>query len=81
MDIHNTHRSDRTRNNQLQRERRKRFTRIDYIDVSPEASKVINSLRDGNFKGTVSEILNQIVVEWAEQNGSTKEDFLSSKNG
>jgi hypothetical protein len=61
-----THRSDRTRINQLQRERRKRFTRIDYIDVSPEARKVIDSLRDHSTKGTVSAILNRIVVEWAE---------------
>ena len=68
MDIHTTHRSDRTRINQLQRERRKRFTRIDYIDVSPEARKVIDSLRDHSIKGTVSAILNRIVVEWAESN-------------
>ena len=68
MDIHNIHRPDRTRINQLQRERRKRFTRIDYIDVSPEARKVIDSLRDHSTKGTVSAILNRIVVEWAESN-------------
>jgi hypothetical protein len=68
MDIYTTHRSDRTRINQLQRERRKRFTRIDYIDVSPEARKVIDSLRDHSTKGTVSAILNRIVVEWAESN-------------
>ena len=59
---------NRTRINQLQRERRKRFTRIDYIYVSPEASEIINSLRDGGIKGTVSAILNRIVVEWAESN-------------
>ena len=68
MGIYTTHRSDRTRINQLQRERRKRFTRIDYIDVSPEARKVIDSLRDHSIKGTVSAILNRIVVEWAESN-------------
>ena len=60
------HQTDRTRINALQRERRKRFTRIDYIDVSPEACAIIDSLRDGSVKGTVSAILNRIVVEWAE---------------
>ena len=59
------HGPDRSRINQLQRERRKRFTRIDYIDVSPEASEIIDSLRDHSLKGTVSAILNRIVVEWA----------------
>jgi hypothetical protein len=73
MDSYTTHRSDRTRINQLQRERRKRFTRIDYIDVSPEASAIINSLRDHSFKGTVSAILNRIVVEWAEANTGIKQ--------
>jgi hypothetical protein len=68
MDINTAHQPDRTRINQLQRERRKRFTRIDYIDVSPEASEIIDSLRDRSFKGTVSAILNRIVVEWAESN-------------
>ena len=67
-----THQPDRTRINQLQRERRKRFTRIDYIDVSPEASEIIDSLRDRSFKGTVSAILNRIVVEWAEHNTGIK---------
>ena len=62
------HGADRTRINQLQRERRKRFTRIDYIDVSPEARKVIDSLRDRSTEGTVSAILNRIVVEWAVSN-------------
>jgi hypothetical protein len=59
---------NRPRINQLQRQRRKRFARIDYIDVSPEARKVIDSLRDHSTKGTVSAILNRIVVEWAESN-------------
>jgi hypothetical protein len=68
MDVYTTHRLDRIRTNQRQRERRKRFTRIDYIDVSPEARKVIDSLRDHSTKGTVSAILNRIVVEWAESN-------------
>ena len=62
------HGPDRTRINQLQRERRKRFTRIDYIDVSPEARKVIDSLGCNSTKGTVSAILNRIIVEWAESN-------------
>jgi hypothetical protein len=72
MDINTAHQPDRTRINQLQRERRKRFTRIDYIDVSPEASEIIDSLRDRSFKGTVSAILNRIVVEWAEANTGVK---------
>ena len=62
------HGPDRTRINQLLRERRKRFTRFDYIDVSPEARKVIDSLRDRSAEGTVSAILNRIVIEWAESN-------------
>jgi hypothetical protein len=72
MDSNTGHQPDRTRINQLQRERRKRFTRIDYIDVSPEASEIIDSLRDRSFKGTVSAILNRIVVEWAEANTGVK---------
>jgi hypothetical protein len=72
MDINTAHQPDRTRINQLQRERRNRFTRIDYIDVSPEASEIIDSLRDRSFKGTVSAILNRIVVEWAEANTGVK---------
>lgn len=63
-----TRQPNRNRINQLQRERRKRFTRIDYIDVSPEARKVIDSLRDRSTKGTVSAILNRIIVEWAASN-------------
>ncbi len=62
------HRPDRGRINQLQRARRKRFTRIDYIDVSPEAKKVIDSLRSRSVQGTASAILNRIVIEWAESN-------------
>ncbi len=58
---------NRPRINQLQRQRRRRFTRIDYIDVSPEARQIIDSLRDNSVSGTVSAILNRIVTEWAEQ--------------
>ena len=68
MDINTAHQPDRSRINQLQRERRKRFTRIDYIEVSPEAKQVIDSLRTKCVRGTSSAILNRIVVEWAEAN-------------
>jgi hypothetical protein len=67
-----THQPDRTRINQLQRERRKRFTRIDYIDVSPEAKRVIDSQRNNSIQGTASAILNRIIVEWAESNTGIK---------
>jgi hypothetical protein len=60
---------NRPRINQLQRQRRRRFTRIDYIDVSPEAREVIDSLLNGGINGTVSAILNRIVVEWSKKNG------------
>jgi hypothetical protein len=60
---------NRPRINQLQRQRRRRFTRIDYIDVSPEAREVIHSLLNGGINGTVSAILNRIVVEWSKKNG------------
>ena len=69
--MENTQQPDRDRINQLQRERRKRFIRIDYIDVSPEASQIIDSLRDNSVSGTVSAILNRIVVEWGKKNGRT----------
>ncbi len=70
--MENTQKPDRSRINQLQRERRKQFTRIDYIDVSPEASQVIDSLRDNSVSGTVSAIFNRIVAEWAEANTGIK---------
>jgi hypothetical protein len=60
---------NRPRINQLQRQRRRRFTRIDYIDVSTEAREVIDSLLNGGINGTVSAILNRIVVEWSKKNG------------
>jgi hypothetical protein len=59
---------NRNRINQLQRKRRIRFTRIDYIDVSPEASEIINTLRNGSTQVKISAILNRIVVEWSKQN-------------
>ena len=58
---------DRKNINWLQRKRRSRLIRIDYMDVSPAANQIIDSLRDGSMKGTASAILNRIVVEWAKQ--------------
>lgn len=52
--------------NRLQRERRSKLHRIDYADVSSEAKKIIDFLRNRGMDGTASAILNRIVVEWYE---------------
>ena len=60
---------DRKHINWLQRKRRSLLTRIDYADVSPEAKRIIDSLRFNAVGGDTSGILNKIIVEWAETNG------------
>ncbi len=59
---------NRAHTNRLQQKRRAKLTRIDYMNVSPEAKQVIDSLRNGSIDGTASAILNRIVVEWAKSN-------------
>ncbi len=57
--------SDRQHLNNLQRQRRSKFRRIDYANVSPEAEAVLASLRRNSVGTDNSSLLNRIVVEWA----------------
>jgi len=58
--------SDRQHLNNLQRQRRSKFKRIDYANVSPEAVAVLASLHCSSVGTDNSSLLNRIVVEWAE---------------
>ena len=60
---------DRDRINETQRNRWKRLTRIDYMNVSPEPGRIIELLNDGSMTGTASAVLNKIVIEWGKDHG------------
>jgi hypothetical protein len=53
---------------ELQRERRKRFRRVDFY-AAPETVAVIEQLRTPRVDGTASAILNRIVADWAKASG------------
>lgn len=63
---------DRERIARLQRERRRRFTRIDYMP-SNEAGAIFEARqaeeRKGSASGTNSAVLDAILIEWAELTG------------
>lgn len=56
-----------------QRSRRARMRRIDYQDVSDEASAIIDAERRPGIGGDVSGVLNRIVCEWAALRGNPED--------
>ena len=72
---------DRVHLAQLQRQRRSRITRIDYMP-GPEALEVIRNMRakerPGSVAATNSAVLDSIVTNWARLSGITKPEFSQS---
>jgi len=61
--------SRRQRIAELQRQRRKRFKRVDFY-ADPETIAIIEALRTPRVDGAASAIVNKIVREWAAASGN-----------
>ena len=70
----------RARANELQRERRKRFKRLDFY-ASAETVEIIDSLRKPRVDGTASAIINRIIGEWADASGITRHSLTRAREG
>ena len=70
----------RARANELQRERRKRFKRLDFY-ASTETVAIIDSLRKPRVDGTASAIINRIIGEWADASGITRHSRTRAREG